>query len=87
MPLNPLKKDTSLMDASYVLLALMGKFKGKLGVHEHLITLASHTLSGIEIRWWIEKLIRIWETECFTAGPEFGNVDEYGSNVGVQCNL
>ena len=75
MPANPLKRGTDVTGAPHVFLALMGKFKGELGVREHLIALASSTISGIETRWWLEKLIQVRENEGYTSGPALGNVD------------
>lgn len=61
VPPKPLKKGTDLKNAPYVHLALQGKFKGENNVKHHLIAVASHTLSGIQTRWWIEKLIEVRE--------------------------
>ena len=37
----------------------------------HLLALASETRSGIQLIWWIEKLIAIREREEFKSGPAF----------------
>ena len=39
------------------------------------MSLASTTTSGIELRWWIETLIRIREEEGCISGPAFGHKD------------
>jgi hypothetical protein len=71
-PLQPMKKGTDLTGAPHVFLAFLGKFKGELGFQQHLVAVASCTQSGLEARWWIEKLIEIREAEGCTHGPAFG---------------
>jgi hypothetical protein len=39
------------------------------------MSLASTTTSGIELRWWLETLIRIREEEGCITGPAFGHKD------------
>ena len=39
------------------------------------MSLGSTTTSGIELRWWIETLIRIREEEGCITGPAFGHKD------------
>ncbi len=39
------------------------------------MSLASTTSSGIELRWWIEKLIQVREEEGCLSGPAFGHKD------------
>jgi hypothetical protein len=39
------------------------------------MSLASTTTLGIELRWWLETLIRIREEEGCIAGPAFGHKD------------
>ena len=56
-------------------ITLLGEFKGELGYKYHLMFLASTTTSGIELRWWIETLIRIREEEGCITGPAFGHKD------------
>jgi hypothetical protein len=51
----------------------LGEFKGELGYKYHLMSLASTTTSGIELRWWIETLIRIREEEGCITEPAFGH--------------
>ena len=75
MPDKPLDLGTDLFDAPHVYLALIGKFKGENGVREHLVPVASTSLSGLETRWWIEKLIEVREREGHIDGPAFGRPD------------
>ena len=52
---------------------MIGKFKGETGVREHLVAVASESKSGINVRWWLEKLIQVREAENCISGPAFGN--------------
>jgi hypothetical protein len=70
-----MKLGTNLALAPHVFIALLGKFKGELGFKYHLMALASTTSSGIELRWWIETLIKIREEEGCVSGPAFGGAD------------
>ena len=47
----------------HVTLALLGHFKGETKVDHHLIAIASVTQSGLEPRWWIEKLVSVCASE------------------------
>jgi len=69
-----MKAGTDLSTA-HVIITLLGKFKGDLGYTYHLMSLASTTTSGIELRWWFETLIRIREEEGCITGPAFGHKD------------
>ena len=75
MPEKPLDRGTDLFDAPHVHLAMIGKFKGENGVREHLVPVASESMSGLKVRWWIEKLIEIRESEGCTSGPAFGHMN------------
>ena len=72
MPRNPLTA-TELRNAPHVMLTLMGKFKGETTTCYHMIGLSSTTLSGIQTRWWLEKLIRVRASEGCVSGPAFGD--------------
>ena len=54
-----------------VCICLMGKFKARTGERCHSIILANETLSGLQVRWWIEKLIHICKIEGRTTGYAF----------------
>ena len=58
LPADPMKPGVDLLLAPHVFIALLGEFKGELGFRYHIMALASTTSSGIELRWWIETLIR-----------------------------
>jgi hypothetical protein len=55
------------------MIALIGEFKGELGARHHLMALASTTTTGVELRWWLEQLMKVQEQEGWTKGPAFGN--------------
>ncbi len=55
----------------HVVVALLGKVKGETGEDTHQIGLASKTMSGIEVRWWIEELVRVALSEGRRSGPAF----------------
>jgi hypothetical protein len=75
MPSDPMKVGVDLSNAPYVFLAMLGEFKGETGIRRHIVALASYTMLGIELRWWIEKLISIREKEGCLSGPAFGYSD------------
>ena len=39
------------------------------------MAVASETKSGVEVRWWLEQLIRVREEEGHVHCPAFGNAD------------
>ena len=75
VPLDPMKAGIDLSTTPHIIITLLGEFKGELGYKYHLMSLASTTTSGIELRWWIENLIRIREEEGCITGPAFGHED------------
>lgn len=75
LPEKSMKVGIDLTGAPHVYLALVGKFKGELGIREHLVAVASTTKSGVEVRWWLKQLIRVREEEGYTSGPVFGQAD------------
>ena len=60
----------------HVTVALLGHFKGETKADHHLIAIASETQSGLEPRWWIEKLVSVCASEGRVHGPAFA--DEQG---------
>ena len=75
LPKDPMKVGTDLSQAPHIIIPLLGEFKGELGFQFHLMSLASTTSSGIELRWWMEKLIQVRQEENCTTGPGFGHKD------------
>ncbi len=68
---RPMKAGIYLSLAPCVNITLLGKFKGELGFKYHLMSLASTTTSGVELRWWLETLIHGREEEGCISGPAF----------------
>ena len=46
-------KEEDCLNLPHVIICLLGKFKGEMGVDHHLITVANETLSGLCPRWWM----------------------------------
>lgn len=55
----------------HVVICLLGRVKSETGEDTHQIGVANTTRSGIEVRWWIEKLIEICRHEGRRSGPAF----------------
>jgi hypothetical protein len=72
LPDKPLQTSTNLTGVPHVVVVLIGKFKGESGVHHHMLSLASTTMSGITLRWGLEKLIQVWQEEGCVHGSAFG---------------
>ena len=75
LPKDPMKVGTDLSQAPHIIIPLLGEFKGELGFRYHLMSLTSTTSSGIELRWWMEKLIQVRQEENCTTGTGFGYED------------
>jgi hypothetical protein len=56
-------------------MCLLEKFKGKTGVDHHLMMVANKTISGLGTCWWMEKLIKVCQTEGRFEGPAFASAD------------
>ncbi len=63
--------------AKHVTICLLGRFKGEEGDRMHVFPLASVTRSGIRIRLWLERLVRLLRTEGKTGCPAFCDEDGY----------
>ena len=57
--------------ASHVIICLLGRFKGEEGDRMHVFPLASVTRTGIRIRLWLERLVRLLRVEDKTNCPAF----------------
>jgi hypothetical protein len=75
MPSNPMKTGLDLLNAYHVIATLIVQFKGELGTRHHLISLASSTILGIQLRCWLEKLMDVCARESCKTSPAFGNRD------------
>ena len=58
-----------------VCICLLGKFKGETGERYHSIILPNNTMSGLDVRWWVEKLLEVCQEEGRTSGPAFDEPD------------
>jgi hypothetical protein len=75
LPEDPLKPRADFSNYPNIIVMLIGEFKGGLGTRHHLIALASQTKSGIELRWWLEELLKVREAEGYRRGLAFGHKD------------
>ena len=66
-------------DHPHVVIPLMGRFKNEVGERNMLLTLASTTSSGIQIRKWVERLIILLmrEGRGNRVGPAICDVDGF----------
>ena len=55
----------------HVVLPLLGQFKGVNDVDHHMLNIASVSQSGLEPRWWADKLVATCLSEGRQAGPAF----------------
>ena len=58
-----------------VCVCLIGKFKGETGERYHSVVLANCSMSGLEVRWWVEKLLEVCEEEGRASGFAFAAQD------------
>jgi hypothetical protein len=75
LPEDPLKPGADFSNCPHIIVTLIGEFKRELGTKHHLIALASWTTLDIELRWWLEELLRVQEAEGCKRGPAFGHKD------------
>jgi hypothetical protein len=75
LPPKQLRVGTDLINAPHALIVLIGQFKGETGFHHHMVSLADMSMSGIELRWWLEKLIEVRESEGCISGLAFRQAD------------
>ena len=63
----------------HIVIPLMGRFKGKTGERNVLLALANETKSGLNVRVWVTRLIRllIAERKHETIGPAICNADGF----------
>jgi hypothetical protein len=65
-----------LVDQPYVIVPLLGKYKGEAHKRYHLTPMAATTNSEIQIRSWIKRLVVVQHEAGRNHGPAFG--DKYG---------
>jgi hypothetical protein len=59
----------------YVVVALLGRFKGETGENYHLMPIAAVTNQGLEPRKWIGQLLQVYEEKGIGHGPLFRRSD------------
>lgn len=68
-----------LADKDYVIVPLLGRFKGEAHARYHLQPIAAETNSGLRVRHWLQRLVAFQAREGLTHGPAFG--DKHGKLV------
>jgi hypothetical protein len=64
---------------SFVIVPLLGRYKGESHHRYHLTPMAARSDSGLEVRTWIKRLIRVQHEVSRSHGPAFGN--KYGETL------
>jgi hypothetical protein len=52
-------RNPSVGERRHVLVSLLGRFKGEQGTRMHVFPLSDRTSSGIRIRLWLERVVKI----------------------------
>lgn len=65
------KYQSELKDKDYVIVPLLGRFKGEQHPRYHLTPLAATTNSGLKVREWIHRLVKVKEDMGKFNGPAF----------------
>jgi len=68
-----------LENENYVIVPLLGKYKGEVHHRYHLTPMAARTDSGLHIRSWIGRLVQVHHEAGRNHGPAFG--DRYGERL------
>jgi hypothetical protein len=58
-------------EQDFVIIPLLGRFKGETGDRYHLTPLASETSSGLKVKEWVKRLVFVRESENKVRGPAF----------------
>ena len=82
LDLNPVRKGLALglEDPDWlehVVICLLRRFKGETNTCWHMILLASEIASGLNPRYWLEKLVNIKETQKVISGPEISDMQGF----------
>lgn len=72
---NSILSEKQCKKLPHVSVCLLGNFKGEGGINQHMINVASETQSGLEPRFWIEKVVEVAESEGRFFGPAFADED------------
>jgi hypothetical protein len=68
--------EDEIMALPSVCICLIGKFKGETGERYHSIVLANESQSGLAIRWWVEAVIALCESEGRKKGFVFDESED-----------
>ena len=69
--------EESMNNLEYVIVPLLGFFKGETGIQYHLTPLVARTSSGIEVKRWITRLVGVRDEAGIRNGPAF--CDSFGN--------
>jgi hypothetical protein len=72
---NQLLTEQEVNNLPSVWVCLIGKFKGETGKRYHSIVLANESTSGLQTRWWVERLIEQCAEEGWVSGFAFAEAD------------
>lgn len=67
--------EEEISNLPHVVICLFGEFKAETGTDYHMVIAANVTTSGLEVRWWLEKLVEVCEQEGRKEGPVFLDED------------
>ena len=59
----------------HVAICLLGNSKGEGGANYHTINVVDESMSGLQMMWWVEKLVSIADQEGRSWGPAFANAN------------
>ena len=65
------------LSGPHVLVPIIGFFKGEGGTRMHVLPIANETKSGIEARWWLERVVEILNEENNQGCPAFCDKEGY----------
>lgn len=74
LEIGGLKKHWIGNKRSYVIIVLWGKIKGEDSYREHTIPCINTTKSGINVRYTLERLLKLKETQGLTDGPAISDI-------------
>jgi hypothetical protein len=70
---------STFYDPPHIVIAILGRFKGKIGENYHLLPIVTKTPSGIDNKTWIGRLLEEYQKMNITSGPLFR--DKSGSKI------
>ena len=70
-------RNPAVGERRHVLVSLLGRFKGEQGSRMHVFPLSDRTSSGIRIRLWLERVVKILEDERKRNCPAFCDGEGY----------